>query len=522
MNAPATPAAIAQADFHIVPLASFAPSQTRTQARRRARFTKAELADLAANIKAVGVMQPIVARPHPRAAELAPIKYEIVAGERRWLAAELAGLIEIPAVIRAVADADLITFQLTENLQRKTIDQLEEAEGYNELRTGKKITADQVADLLGVSRSTVFNRLKLLDLCPEASRYLDEGKLQPSIALLIARLPDPKMQVIAAKGCATGKDLGRFQPEETWDGPLTVKDAESYIKEEFTARLDGNAAISRAKAAGRAVIAGKEAAEIWKREHAGPAGHIVLEDYYWSGNQRKQYRAAIGGDDPCKILIQNPFNGAAVECLPREAAITAFKARKLTLPSDLEPRQVSRSNSTPANKKAPEPSPAAKAKAELKGAREDMKQTVADDLRLAVFKAMRSRYPAKLGKPELLNLLAYTRQFGYGQLQVEIAPKPKRLEPCTERQLIGFVLDELFCDRIENHADDELYAAAKRYSVAVDRIRKDLTAAAEEKLEEYAAQIEAKLAAAKNKKDTARMKAKLAKASPLVKKGKRK
>src|SRR6185503_4868967 len=138
------------------------------------------------------------------------------------------------------ATKDLVQFQLVENLQRKTVDVIGEAEGYDELRKVKKITADQIADLVGVSRTTVFDRLKLLDLCPEASAYLHSGKLQASVALMIARIPDPKMQAKAAKGCATGRDIGDFDPEESpFQGPLTHEDAEKYIKEEFTARIEG-------------------------------------------------------------------------------------------------------------------------------------------------------------------------------------------------------------------------------------------------------------------------------------------
>src|SRR5690242_7761441 len=109
MNAPALPGAIAQADFQIVPLVELAPSTTRTQERRRARFTKKEIAELAGSIRAVGVMLPIIARPHPKPS--GPVKLEIVAGERRWLAADEAGLISVPVIVRTISDADLVQVQ---------------------------------------------------------------------------------------------------------------------------------------------------------------------------------------------------------------------------------------------------------------------------------------------------------------------------------------------------------------------------------------------------------------------------
>jgi ParB/RepB/Spo0J family partition protein len=227
MNAPATPAALTAEAFKLLALAELAPSTTRTQERRRSRFTSKEIAELADNIKAMGIMLPIIVRPHPRPPN-AVVKFEIVAGERRWLAADKAGLITAPVIVREIADADLVQFQLTENLQRKTIDQLEEAEGYDELRKLKKITADQVADLLGTSRTTVFNRLKLLDLCPEARKALEEGRLSQSNAMLIARIGhhDTQRKVLVE---AIGPAGRPYPPDET----MTYRDLQYRIADRY-------------------------------------------------------------------------------------------------------------------------------------------------------------------------------------------------------------------------------------------------------------------------------------------------
>ena len=475
--------------FHIVAIAECAPSTTRTQARRRERFGKEEQAALAASIKAVGIMQPIVVRPHPK--PLAPVKYEIVAGERRWLAAGEAGLKTVPVVVRQVPTEDLVQFQLVENLQRKTVDVIGEAEGYDELRKAKKITSEQIAELVGVSRTTVFDRLKLLDLCPEASGYLHSGKLQASVALLIARIPDPKMQAKAAKGCATARDLGNFDPEESaFDHPLTHQDAEKYIKEEFTARIEGTAAINKAKTEGKAVIAGKEAEEIWKRSHGGPAGHVELGEHYWTGNsQRKSYAAVLGDNPPGMVLIQNPHTGAAAKCLPRADAIRIFKEKKVTLPSDLEPRNAGSSSAGASDKPQ---TPAGKAKAEAERAkefakkqREEMKEQLEADVRIATFKAARAKYPSKLGKAELLELLELVDDYGMVDVDPELAPRPKSLNNCSERELVRFVLDNLYCvdpDDGYSRGDDNMFAAAKRYGVNLAKIRKELTEKAEAKL----------------------------------------
>lgn len=481
MNAPAPHAVFSASAPHLI--VTFAPSTTRTQARRRARFGKEELAELAANVKAVGIMQPIVARPHPK--PIAPVKYEIVAGERRWLAASLAGLIEIPAIIRDVADADLITLQLTENLQRKTIDQLEEAEAYDELRKAKKITADQVADLLGTSRSTVFNRLKLLDLAPEAREMLDEGKITPSVALLVARLPDPKLQAKAAAGCANGI-TGDFEPEETMDGPLTYNDAERYIKEEFTARIEGAAAINKAKSEGKSVITGKEAESIWKSYHGSPNGYIDLAATYWLDTKRRSYSAVLGDNPPGIVLIQSPHTGAAVKCLPRADVIRIFNEKKVELPHELQPRGA------PAARKPGSPAAAAKAKDEAekereKRAREERKAQLDIDIRIAVFKAVRAKAPAKLGKPELIELLGYLED-AYAQVDRLLCPRGKTLANCNEKELARICIEQLYGPEIDDsyYNSKPLFAAAKRYGVNVAKIQKEMTTAAVEKLKAQA------------------------------------
>jgi len=488
MNAPATTAVLTQAAFNIHPLVTFAPSTTRTQARRRARFSKEELAELAANIKAVGIMQPIVARPIAK--PLGPVKYEIVAGERRWLAADQAGLVEIPAIIRDVPDADLVTLQLTENLQRKTIDQLEEAEAYDELRKLRKINADQVAELLGCSRTTVFNRHKLLDLCPEAIKELDAGKLTPSVALLIARLPDPKMQARATKGCLGDyKALSGFELDQSaFDQPLTYADAEKYIKEEFTTRIEGTAAINKAKAEGKTVIAGKEAEEIWKRNYGGPAGYVELGETYWEGQKRKSYATTLGDNPPGAVLIQSPHTGAAVKCLPRTDAAKIFKEKKVKLPRELEARHTSSSSATPSKPLGPAAAEKAKAeaaKAHAKREREEMKQQLEIDIQIAVFKAVRAKSPTKLGRPELLEVLNIFDDFS-NSLDPALCPRPKSIAQCTERDLVRFVIDELYGVDLGEHFyhDDRLLAAAKRYGVNVAKITKEITAAAAAKLKE--------------------------------------
>jgi ParB/RepB/Spo0J family partition protein len=241
MNAPALPGALATAAFQIVPIAAFAPSNTRTQERRRRRFPAAKLAELAASIRQIGIMQPIVARPHPKPPNAA-VKFEIVAGEHRWRAADQAGLVELNAIIREIPDAELVQFQLTENLQRQTIDALEEAEGYRELKTAKNLKAEQVAELLGVSRTAVFNRLKLLDLCPEAIAALEQGNLTPSTGMLIARIGHHDIQRKVLKEALKGgwdEVLNDKGHQVQVRAPLTYRALRGLIEADYMIELKG-------------------------------------------------------------------------------------------------------------------------------------------------------------------------------------------------------------------------------------------------------------------------------------------
>jgi ParB/RepB/Spo0J family partition protein len=187
MNAPASAAALANPTITMLALNVLKPSQTHIQELRRSRFDTKLIDELAESIKGVGVLQPILVRPPARRR-----RYEIVAGERRWLGAKKAGLKEIPATVRELTDEQVLEVQLIENLQREGLHELEEAEGYEELMKLKKISADAVADMVGRSRSYVFKRTKLLALCPEARKAFYAGEIDASKALLIAGSRAPR------------------------------------------------------------------------------------------------------------------------------------------------------------------------------------------------------------------------------------------------------------------------------------------------------------------------------------------
>lgn len=193
--------------YKIIPLAVIEPSRTDIQAKRRARFNEQALDELAANIRAVGVLQPIVVRDHPD--PNGDFDYELVAGERRFLASRKAGLLTVPVVVHALDDAQALEAQLVENLQRAGLHEMEEAEGYAALMHAKGITADQLADIIGKSRSYVYARLKLCALLPAAREAFYRGDLDASRALYVARITNTTLQERALK-LATDKYGDRY------------------------------------------------------------------------------------------------------------------------------------------------------------------------------------------------------------------------------------------------------------------------------------------------------------------------
>jgi len=147
------------------------------------------LEELAASIKANGVIQPIMVRPLAGAVAGAP-GYEIVAGERRWQAAKLAGLTDIPVVIRELSDPEAVAIALIENIQREELTPAEEARSLQRLTAEFSLTHQQVADAVGRSRAAVSNLIRLLDLPPEVVALIDSKALSMGHARALLGLED--------------------------------------------------------------------------------------------------------------------------------------------------------------------------------------------------------------------------------------------------------------------------------------------------------------------------------------------
>ncbi|MDR0214562.1 MAG: ParB/RepB/Spo0J family partition protein [Comamonas sp.] len=219
-----------------LPVLSIARSLTNP----RKHFDPTKLQELADSIKATGVHQPILVRPLPahrvadeqtcaKAEKRERAEYELVAGERRWRASQLAGAAQIPAMIRDMTDAQALEAQVIENLQREDVTELEEAEGYQILMEQQGINADQMGAKIGKSRAYVYGRLKVLSLCEGGRDALRAGTIDFSKALLAARIPSEKLQMEAIAY------MTRLDYRDRLPG---YRDCAEYVQREFMLRLD--------------------------------------------------------------------------------------------------------------------------------------------------------------------------------------------------------------------------------------------------------------------------------------------
>jgi len=154
----------------------------------RHHFPEEELLALAASIKEKGILQPILVRTYRHDKG----KYEIVAGERRWRAAKMAGFTEIPALVKNFSDAEALEVGLLENIQRQDLNPIEEAEGYRRLAEEFHHTQETLAHILGKSRSHIANILRLLTLPKKVKDYLIEGKLSAGHGRALVGVEDPE------------------------------------------------------------------------------------------------------------------------------------------------------------------------------------------------------------------------------------------------------------------------------------------------------------------------------------------
>ena len=203
----------------------------------RKQFDPDALADLADSIREHGIIQPLTVR------KLQSGYYQIIAGERRWRAARMAGLDQVPAIVIEADDRKAMELAMIENLQREDLNPMEEAEGYQQLMTQYNLTQEETAQCVGKSRSAVANALRLLNLCPSVRAMVEDGRLTSGHARTILPL-SPALQKKAADAVLKS-DLSVRQTE------LLVKKLTAEVKETpavTTGGLEVNYAEEAAKA----------------------------------------------------------------------------------------------------------------------------------------------------------------------------------------------------------------------------------------------------------------------------------
>lgn len=353
----------------------------------RKKFDEAKLAELAASIKGSGVHQPILVRvlPESRLADTfrdrkpgRPLPtHELVAGERRWRACQIADVAEIPCMVKPLTDHQVLEVQIIENLQRDDLSELEEAEGYAALAAATGISKDQIGERIGRSRTYVYGRLKLLELCPPAREALREGKLDASRALLIARIPNDKLQIKALKEfCAkdyAGDSRMGYRAALAWikqNVMLKLADARFDIADAnlvpdvgnctncpkrtgfdpdlfadvdapdlctdtacYQSKQEAHTAVitAKARARGLEVIEGKEALELKPNTWGDPKGLTNLDDrapYVPGQDDDKPLREAFTKSElkgQVKLFI-DPHSGEAIEVIP-DALVEQLRAK---------------------------------------------------------------------------------------------------------------------------------------------------------------------------------------------------
>ncbi len=353
-------------------LKSIEPSATSVQERRRTHYDAAALKDLAENIKAVHVIEPIIVRP--KRGEQSET-FEIVAGERRWRASREAGLDTIPAIVRTLDDSQVLEIQLVENLHREGLHELEEAEGYEILMQQHHYDIEQLSAKIGRGRAYVYARLKLLALDKKSREAFYAGKLTAATALLLARIPVPALQQDALKAITA-----------TWNGqPLPFKEAQRHIQDRYMTRLkdapfDAKAADlvpgagpcstcpkltgnqpelfgdiknadvctdpvcyagkraawgerlqAQAKAEGRTVLTGKEAKRIAPHGVNSnlQGGYVSLDQQCYEDEKGRTYRQLLGKEFKSETLIADPESGRVVDVIKLSEHGDALKAKGL-------------------------------------------------------------------------------------------------------------------------------------------------------------------------------------------------
>ena len=227
-----------------VPVAAISPNPRQP----RHKMDADALRELADSIREHGLIQPLIVTPAPDSTELAP-RYQLIAGERRWSAAKLAGLAEVPVIVRGATPQEMLELALVENIQRADLNVLEEANAYRQLMSDFGLTQEQVATKVGKNRATVANALRLLRLGAEAQTALAEDAISEGHARALLTVEDEKQQ----------RDLLRQVLAEGWSVRQTEEAARRLNERPAATVSSPRAAVSRRSSSEREMPAATRA-----------------------------------------------------------------------------------------------------------------------------------------------------------------------------------------------------------------------------------------------------------------------
>jgi len=491
----------------------------------RKRFNEGALQELAASIKSMGVAQPILIRPVTPTTEQ-PEEYEIVAGERRYRASNIASMGTIPVIIRQLSDLDAAKIRILENLQRENPHEIEEAEGFQLLMEQHSYTADQLAEEIGKSRAYVYARLKLCALSEKVRTQCFDGHINASIALLIARIPSAKLQEkcahallnnygpvsvrmatsIIERDYMVNLKKAKFKtsdselvpsagacstcPKRTGNQPEVFKDVSADVCTDptcFKAKGEAHVVriVARAKDAGVPVISGAAAKKIMPHNYSDlNGGYVLVDKPVYSDGQNRSYRQMLGKDLPQTTLLESPHDDEVHHIIKVEDLTPLLKEKGLSTPN--------RSGSHREREKEQE--------ARVKLEREYrtrlfmanhhsslMMNLVDPDLRLVAAQMFENLSWGMIPTKTLIRLYGWTEeQFNHPRRENIRAA----IDALTQPQLNQFIRDCALCRELDvniyteqKSKPENMLAFAKRTKVDAKRIRAEVEAEAKAKAE---------------------------------------
>jgi ParB/RepB/Spo0J family partition protein len=480
--------------FQEIRTATLVFSKSAAQNERRKHFDKTLRAELVASVERHGIVQPIVVRPNGTTGE-----FEVIAGERRVLAAREVGLQNIPAMVHDYTDDQALDVQLIENLQREGLHPLVECEGYQDLKS-RGHTVEQIAAKVGRSTSYVYKRLELAACQSAVRKAFFNDNIDAAKALLLSRLPTDELQAKALKDILglygepmsyrrAVDHVGRMYMQRLDEAPFKTTDALlvpaagacTTCPKNTAAQVElfGNVSKSDArctdgkcfqektvaataivvresKAAGREVLEGKKAVQAL----AGRSEKYSRPNYCAKGDAHyRSYEKLLGRSlDKVTTVAVDPKDGRSVELVDVEAAAKLMKEKgiKLSAPRSNTPKES-----------AAEKARRDKEKAEIR-------------FTAAVVKAIHEKAPKPLTSDELATILDILVNSGHGLFDVldhvfggGKTPDPLKLKP---HGVLRAIRTYLLAEHAAEGDGKLILAAAKRHGVNVDRIRSDLAA----------------------------------------------